>query len=103
LNKNIKHKKKNKLMMKKSFKKEDLLFMKKFPRLFGICYMNNIPYKEILNTWKKVKKLKLTTKSEFEVMQHCLIVAKKENYTFKKGSLGYWYKKLFELAGVIKN
>lgn len=100
MNKYIKRKKENKLIMKRLFTKEEQLFYRKFPRLFAICSSNLIHYSQISSAWKKVKKLKLITKNEFEIAYHTLIVASQERYIYSRGSRGEYYIRIFKRAGI---
>lgn len=95
MNRYIKNKKKDKLNHKKSFTKEDLLFLKKYPRLYPICKVNNINYSKANGAFKKINKLGLCTKEEIQCAIRMIVAAEERKYTFKKNSKGDSFKKLF--------
>lgn len=101
MNKHIKLKKDIKLQYKESFSKEDRIFIKKYPRLYIICITFNIPLRVVNKNKKKLKRVKIVKKDMFEIMYQALIVAKKENYNYRIGSRGDYYKTLFKEANII--
>lgn len=68
MNKYIKKKKTDKLRRKRNFEKEDLLFLRQFPRLFPTfyCIMPSISRIHIKKVYNRVMKYKIMNRDEFE-------------------------------------
>lgn len=103
MNRFIKNKKKRKLQFKKCFTKEQRAFIKKYPRLYPVCYCNNVSKRKIDNIFKKINKIRLKcniSKNELENAIRMILVAKESDYVFHKGGRGYYYQTLFEKLDV---
>lgn len=98
MNKYIKNKKKNKMLPKKLFSKQELLFLKKFPRLHAICYYNNISYQTINKGWNTVKKI--VTKEEYEIAIRVAIAAIDNGYVYRQGTRGEFAMNIFKMSKI---
>ena len=100
MNTHIKDKKKSYLNYKKSFTKQDLLFIKKYPRLFIICSNNNVSKKQIDIVFHKMNQFNLISNAEIECIIHVILISEDEQYTFKKGSKGDYFKNVFKRLNI---
>ncbi|OAA94096.1 MULTISPECIES: hypothetical protein [Clostridium] len=103
MNKSVKNKKYLKLNIKRNFTKQDLLFLKKYPELFPMCTIFGITkrkidyiFKVITYTMHKPGK----AYSEIELGIRMIIAAYIHGHSFPKNSIGVYYQKLFEKAGI---
>ncbi|MFC0903680.1 hypothetical protein ACFHWD_03125 [Clostridium sp. MT-14] len=99
----LKKRKEIKLNNKKSFSKQSLLFMKKYPHLFPICNSYGISKKKIDRIFKIMHNITLKSainNINLELAIRMILVAIKMNHKFKEGSIGKFYYDLFKKEGI---
>jgi len=99
MNRHIKDKKDDKLDYKRTYSKQDQLFLKKYPRLYMVCCRIGITISQINKAYKKLIKINVG-KNEIESAIHLIVVAEESNWVFKKGSIGNYYKELFKVLDI---
>lgn len=100
MNKHIKQLKKEKMSFKKYLTKEEHLIIKKYPRLFAYCRVNDISLSTINRLWYKIRKTKELNKTQFQVWVVAITRSIENNHTFKKGSIGEHYNNIFIKNGI---
>jgi len=99
----LKTKKRDKLNNKKSFLKQDLLFIKKYPILYPICSTYRISKMKIDQTFRITRDVTLKLgimDSELQSAIRMILVSTNQNHHFKNGSIGKFYYDLFEKEGI---
>lgn len=103
MNKHIKHKKRLKMSIKE-FSKEELLFLKQFPRLFALCSYKctGVTRLDLKRIYKKVIRLHIMSKETFEnSIRMILFRIDYDGGDFKEGSQAKYYYDLYTSLGVI--
>jgi hypothetical protein len=97
MNKSIKHKKKMKLIYKKAFSKEYLLYKKHFPHCANKLIYRNIDRLKVVRLWKKVRYI--LSKERYKDYILIYVISKQNGYEYHKGTYGYEKVKLIEKYG----
>lgn len=101
MNKHIKEKKRIRMSPKSAFTKEDLLFLKQFPRLYSTCSCLNISRTNIKKAYKRVVKYHSIDKGHFETTIKMILVHMQEKVGFTDGSYGEYYFNLYTKLGIM--
>lgn len=103
MNKYIKEKKRIRMSSKSAFTKEDLLFLKQFPRLYMTCSTLNISRLEIKRIYSRTIKRPYINKETFENTIKVILVVLKDNKPisdFRPCSNFRYYYDLYTRLGI---
>ena len=104
MNKCIKRKKRTLLKIHKSLTKEEILFLKQFPRLYAICVIEEMKLNRIVlnKIYKRVIKSKYSIdKDYFQTTLRMVLIHIVEDQPFKIGSQAEYYLDLYTKLGIM--